>query len=133
MYDVIKDALVMLIQLLMAALIPLLARYIIAYIERKKSQVTSQIQNDAVRLCLDELAEAVSSAVSHTSQTYVDELKKNGRFGSEECQRALEQAKQTALATLAPETKTLLQARYGDLKRLIEAKIEDSVRIQRNG
>ena len=57
---------------------------------------------------LAEVTEAVTTAVTYTSQTYVDTLKKDGIFNKEAQMEALQKAKDKALALLSESAKDVL-------------------------
>ncbi|MDR1914405.1 MAG: hypothetical protein LBQ68_08010 [Clostridiales bacterium] len=130
----IQELLFGLLQAFILATIPVITSFVIQYLKNKTEQTITQIQNEKARLYLEELTGTVSAAVAQTSQTYVDELKKNGTFDKEAQKIALEKAKQTAFNTLTPAAKSFISEAYSnmknDLNTAIEARVEEAVRIQ---
>jgi len=119
------------VQAVLVATIPVVAGFLTSYIKTKSAHFAELTQNEKTRLYLGELSDAVITAVAQTSQTYVDELKRNGTFSKDAQMVALEKAKKTAIATLSPAAKSFLEQTYMDLQALLDAKIEEAVREQK--
>ena len=82
---------------------------------------------------LDAVADAVSTAVTYTSQTYVDALKKSGEFTKENQEFALKVAIAKAKALLTEDAIKYLEGAYGSVERYLEGRIEAEVRNQKVG
>ncbi|PWM75256.1 MAG: hypothetical protein DBX59_02170 [Bacillota bacterium] len=89
-----------------------------------REKIASQKAKDA----LETAARAVQSGVAATAQTYVDALKKAGKFDAEAQKNAFESAKERALSMLSEGVKKTLCALYGDVNAYLEAEIETAVR-----
>lgn len=74
------------------------------------------------------LAELVSNCVLEVSQTYVDTLKKEGKFDAEAQKKALDMCLNNIQTKLTPEIIEYIKSNFGDvvgyLKMLIEAYIK---------
>jgi len=125
--ETMHDLLLTFIKVLIVTIVPLMTTYVIGYIKAKMDQVGVQIKSERARQHLEELTNAITAAVAHTSQTYVDQLKQSNLFTKDAHLIALESAKNTALNTLNPKTKDFLTDAYGDLNTLLETKIEKAV------
>lgn len=77
---------------------------------------------------LETAVRAVQNGVAATAQTYVDDLKKAGKFDSAAQKNAFEKAKATALAMLSEGVRQTIAALYGDVDVFLEAEIETQVR-----
>lgn len=67
-----------------------------------------------------------------TSQTYVDSLKKAGRFDSDAQKEAADKAMTACLAAISPAATAFIESAYGDVKEYLLTMIEAEVRKQKN-
>lgn len=118
------------LQVVVLAAVPVLTAFLVKFIHTKTAALAASIENEKVQAYLWELADAVSTAVTSTSQTYVDSLKESDAFDTEAQKEALNKAKDTALSVLTPACREFLKEAYEDLDKLLTVKIEEEVRIQ---
>jgi len=126
-----KEILTTLVQVVVIPAIPVLVTYLVKYLKAKTEQTTTKINNELVRTYLQEATDAVLQAVTYTAQTYVDTLKKQGKFDKEAQQKAFNTAKDIALKLLTDEAKQMIEDLYGDLMLWLETKIEQTVKEQK--
>ena len=126
-----KEILTTLVQVVVISAIPVLVTYLVKYLKAKADQTTTKINNELVRTYLQEATDAVLQAVTYTAQTYVDTLKKQGKFDKEAQQKAFNTAKDIALKLLTDEAKQMIEDLYGDLMLWLETKIEQTVKEQK--
>lgn len=126
-----KEILTTLVQVVIIPAIPVLVTYLVKYLKAKAEQTTTRINNELVRTYLQEATDAVLQAVTYTSQTYVDTLKKQGKFDKEAQKTAFNTAKDIALKLLTDEAKQMIEDLYGDLMLWLETKIEQTVKEQK--
>lgn len=126
-----KEIIITALETIITATIPLLVAYLVLFLRTKAAQVKSQTQSDKAKSYIDEVTNAVATAVTATSQTYVDALKKNGVFGKEAQAEALQKAKDTALSLLSPAAASFIYEVYGDINDYLTVKIEETVRMQK--
>ena len=122
-----------LLHALATAAIPVCAAYLIQYLRRKSEQIIAQTDNMTIKAFLTEATDAVSTAVTYTSQTFVDALKKEGKFDKNKQQEALEKSLDKAISLLSEPAKKALEGIYGDLAAYLTSKIEAEVRSQKTG
>ena len=115
------------------AAIPVCAAYLVQYLHRKSEQIIAQTDNMTIKAFLAEATDAVSTAVTYTSQTFVDALKKEGKFDKDKQQEALEKSLDKAISLLSEPAKKALEDIYGDLRAYLTSKIEAEVRSQKAG
>ena len=72
-----NEFLTTLLQAVIIAAVPVVAGYIVKGIKTLGQYLASRTENETAKVYLKEAALAISTAVSHTSQTYVDALKKS--------------------------------------------------------
>ncbi len=126
-----KEILTTLVQVVIIPAIPVVATYLVKYLKAKAEQTTTRINNELIRTYLQEATDAVLQAVTYTAQTYVDTLKKQGKFDKEAQQTAFNTAKDIALKLLTDEAKQMIEYLYGDLMLWLDTKIEQTVKEQK--
>lgn len=133
-----NELLTTLIQMVVIPAIPVLITYLAKYLKAKADQATIRIDNEQVRIYLDrrynylqEATDAVLQAVTFTAQTYVDTLKKQGKFDKEAQEQAFNTAKDVALKLLTEEAKQMITDLYGDITIWLDTKIEQTVNEQK--
>lgn len=126
-----KEFMFTLLQGILSVAIPLATAYLVTFLKRKSAQVAAQTENERAQHYLGEITKAVTTAVTATSQTYVDALKAENAFTKEAQLEALNKAKDTALAVLSPAAVQFIADVYGDLNAYLIAKIEETVRVQK--
>ena len=126
-----KEILTTLVQVVVIPAIPILVTYLVKYLKAKAEQTTTKINNELIRTYIQEATDAVLQAVTYTAQTYVDSLKKQGKFDEEAQKIAFNTAKNIALQLLTTEAKQMIEDLYGDLMLWLETKIEQTVKEQK--
>ena len=122
-----------LLQAIATAAIPVCAAYLVQYLRRKSEQIIAQTDNMTIKAFLTEATDAVSTAVTYTSQTFVDALKKEGNFNKDKQQEALKKSLDKAISLLSEPAKNALTDIYGNLEAYLTSKIEAEVRSQKTG
>ena len=123
-------------QVLEIVLVPILTvitGFIVAFLKAKSQEIMNRVNNDKVRKYIVMLEDMVCNAVTATNQTYVEALKKEGRFDAEAQQVAFDTTKKAVLLMLTDEAKTILSEVYTDLEDFINTLIEAQVNIQHQG
>lgn len=124
----------LLYQIIEVCVIPLLGIltvYVIKYINAKSEEIQIQIDNDLADKYVNMLAETITACVIATNQTYVESLKKQGKFDAEAQKEAFNQTYNAIMAVLTNEAKLYLTNIYGDLAAYITARIEAEVNISK--
>jgi hypothetical protein len=131
MSENLNELLMTLIQVVVIPAIPILVGYLVKYLKAKAEQTTVKINNELVRQYLQEAIDSVLQAVTYVSQTYVDSLKKQGKFDVDAQKIAFNTAKDIALQLLTEDAKNLITDLYGDLTVWLDTKIEQTVKEQK--
>lgn len=124
------DWLVILQQIFEVAIIPLLGlatSVLIVFLKKKAGEVQEKIDSNIYSKYFGLLTETVLTCVQATTQTYVDALKKEGRFDKEAQKKAFEMTYQAIMSTLKDDAKTYLKEILGDLDLYITNLIESMV------
>lgn len=125
----------LLTQIFQVCIIPLLGvltTFIVKWINIKSNQIQKDNDNALANKYIQMLTDTINSCVIATNQTYVESLKKQGKFDAEAQKQAFEQTTQAVLTILSQEAKDYLANIYGDLDKYISEKIEASVNINKS-
>ena len=120
-----------LLQAVIIAAVPVCAGAIIKGIQAGAKYLASKAENKTAKKYLEDVADAVSTAVTYTSQTYVDALKASNKFTKENQEEALRKAVEQAEKLLTAEARAFLEKAYGDLNGYLVSRIEAEVRKQK--
>lgn len=120
-----------LLQAVLIAAVPVIAGAIIKGAQAGIRYLASKTDNETAKKYLADVDAAISTAVTYTSQTYVDALKKSGSFTKENQEEALKKAVEQAEKLLTAEARSFLEKAYGDLNAYLVSKIEAEVRVQK--
>lgn len=113
------------------ATVPVLTVYGVSLIRKVAANAAAQTDNTKAQGYITEIGIAVSDAVSATSQTYVDALKKAGSFTKEAQTEAAQRALATCIASISPAAAAFIEQAYGDMKDYLMTRIEAQVRAQK--
>ncbi|WP_305140970.1 hypothetical protein [Acutalibacter muris] len=128
-----NEFIAILLQAVLVAAVPVCAAIIGNGIKALADYLGQKSESDEAKRFLVAVADAVSTAVTYTSQTYVDALKKSGEFTKENQEWALKVAIAKAKTLLTEEAIKCLEGAYGSLERYLEGRIEAEVRNQKMG
>ena len=127
-----KEFILVLLQAVIIAAVPVITSYLCSFLKKKSNQVATKTNNELAASYIKEAADAVTTAVTFTSQTYVDNLKNSGTFSAENQKEAFNKAMSKAMEIMSAEAKNYLAKAYGDLTNYLATKIEAEVRDQKN-
>lgn len=128
------DWLKLLQQIFEVCLIPalgILTAFFIKWLRAKEIEVLDKIDNDTADKYVALLFDTISVCVSATTQTYVDALKKQGKFDANAQKVAFQMTLEAVMSVLTEEAKIYLTNIYGDLSAFIASKIEAEVKAQK--
>ena len=115
-------------------LFPLLivgATYLIYFLSVKTEEIKDKTDNDTFDKYLDMLNNTITQCVIATTQTYVEALKKEGKFDAEAQKIAFQKTYDNVMSILTAESKYYLQTALGDLEAYINNKIEAEVALNK--
>ncbi len=121
-------------QVCLIPLLGVLTTYLVKYIQVKAEEI--QLKNkeredfehsEKLNKYIAMLADTITQCVIATNQTYVESLKKEGKFDLEAQQIAFQKTLLAVQATLTTEAKQYLIEFYGDLDIYITSAIEAAV------
>ena len=118
-------------QVCIVPLLGILTTYLVKYITIKMEEIQVKTENEKMDKYLSMLTETITSCVIATNQTYVEALKKEGKFDLEAQKIAFEKTKNAVLGVLTAESQRYLTAAVGDLNLYISQQIEAAVNVEK--
>ena len=128
------DWMVILYQIFELCVIPffgVLTMYLVQYIRMKSQEIADQTDSDLADKYIQMLTDTITTCVIATNQTYVEALKRQGKFDKEAQKEAFELTYNAVMAVLTDEAKHYLAAIYGDLTAYITTRIEAEVNVSK--
>ena len=126
-----SEFLTQLLQAVITAAIPVCGVFLVRFLNRKSNQITAETENEELKSLLEQVNDAVTKAVTYTTQTFVESLKQNGVFDAEAQAQALQKSLDKTLVLLSEVAKTALEEIYGDLNEYLTVRIEAEVKSQK--
>ena len=126
------DWMLMLYQIFDLCVIPflgVLTMYLVQFIRLKSKEITDKTDSDLADKYIQMLTDTITTCVIATNQTYVEALKKQGKFDAEAQKEAFNLTYNAVMAVLTDEAKHYLAAIYGDLTAYITTRIEAEVNV----
>lgn len=124
----------LLFQIFEVCIIPLLGvltAYFVKWVNAKSNEIQIKVDNDLADKYIAMLDKTITDCVIATNQTYVEALKKEGKFDAEAQAKAFEETKNAVLAILSDEAKSYLTSIVGDLQLYMNKKIEAEVKLNK--
>lgn len=123
-----------LVYALIISFTPILCKYIIQGVATVKTSIdtkTKTIKDEALAALIananEKVAEIVVHAVQSTNQTFVNDLKAEGKFSDEAKAKAFSNTYDTVKSLITDETAELIRIGYGDIEVYIQNKIESAI------
>ena len=118
-------------ELCVIPLLGVLTIYLVQYIRMKSQEITNKTDSELADKYIQMLTDTIITCVIATNQTYVESLKKQGKFDKEAQKEAFELTYNAVMAVLTNEAKHYLTAIYGDLTAYITTRIEAEVNVSK--
>lgn len=106
--------------------------YLTYLISVKIKELKQKTNDDTAKKYLDMLNDTIANAVLATTQTYVEALKKEGKFDAEAQKAAFQQTYDAVMKVLTSEAMKYITESVGDLETYVTNKIEAEVRLTKN-
>lgn len=123
-----------LVYALIISFTPILCKYIIQGVATVKTSIdtkTKTIKDEALAALIananEKVAEIIVHAVQSTNQTFVNDLKAEGKFSDEAKAKAFSNTYDTVKSLITDETAELIRIGYGDIEVYIQNKIESAI------
>lgn len=124
----IKQGIQDVLYLIITGILPLLITYGILFLKVKIKEQEKNLENDQLVKYIDAATDAISKAVLTVNQTYVDSLKKQGKFDEEAAKTAKQMAIDKAKALITEDSKVAIETLYSDFEAYLNDAIEELVR-----
>lgn len=105
----------------------ILGKFAIDWLKAKTEESKENTNSEQERKYLDMIYNTISTCVIATNQTYVDSLKKSGKFDAEAQKVAFEKTYNAVLMVLNDEVKKYIVETSGDLQVYLTQQIEAMV------
>lgn len=112
-------------------LLGVLTTFLILFINKKSQELRAKTDNELYHKYIDMLEQTVVNCVIATNQTYVDSLKKQGKFDLEAQKEAFNRTYSQVMLILADDAKVYLESAVGDLNVYVTNMIETQVKLNR--
>lgn len=106
--------------------------YLTYLIKVKINELKQKTKDDTAKKYLDMLNETIAAAVLATTQTYVEALKKQGKFDEAAQKEAFKQTYEAVMKVLTDEAMKYITVSVGDIETYITNQIESQVKITKN-
>ena len=106
--------------------------YLTYLIKVKIEELKQKTKDDTAKKYLDMLNNTISSAVLATTQTYVEALKKEGKFDLDAQKAAFQQTYDAVMKVLTDEAIKYITESVGDLETYVTNMIEAEVKLTKN-
>lgn len=121
------DVLISVIDTLVNIVITIGLPYLFTLLKKKLDNDEMLANNDKVKYYMNLAQDYLRDTVMMVKQTFVDSLKKEGRFDADAQAQAFNIAKQTWLDMMSEEMKAIIIKEVGDLDLWVDAKLEKYV------
>ena len=116
-------------ELIIYPVISITGIYLTYLISVKIKELKQKTNDDTAKKYLDMLNNTISSAVLATTQTYVEALKKEGKFDVDAQKEAFRQTYEAVMKVLTDEAIKYITTSVGDLETYVTNKIEAEVKL----
>ena len=106
--------------------------YLTYLISVKIKELKQKTNDDTTKKYLDMLNETIAATVLATTQTYVEALKKQGKFDEEAQKEAFKQTYDAVMKVLTEEAIKYITVSVGDLETYVTNQIEAQVKLTKN-
>ena len=104
-----------------------LVAYVVKYINAKGNEIAANVDSELASKYIVMLTTTITDCVVTTNQTYVEALKKEGKFDKEAQYKAFQMTYNAVMDILTEDAKEYLNNFYGDLSLYLSKRIEAEV------
>lgn len=108
-------------------LVGVLTFYLVQYIKAKGNEIAANVDSELASKYILMLTTTITDCVVATNQTYVEALKKEGKFDKEAQYKAFQMTYNAVMDILTEDAKEYLNNFYGDLSLYLSKRIEAEV------
>lgn len=119
-------------ELCIIPILGILTKWLVSFIQQKMDEAAQKTDNELADKYLGMLSNTISKCVIATNQTYVETLKKEGKFDLAAQKEAFDMTKDAVLTILEGDALNYLNEIIGDLDTYIDKQIEANVNLYKN-
>ena len=124
----IKEFIHELLYIVATGILPILAVYIVSLLKVKIKEQTVQLEDEQLEKYINSATNVISQVVLEVNQTFVDSLKKSGKFTVESATEAKNLAVEKCKQLISENSKNAIEIMYNDFELYLNSKIEELVR-----
>lgn len=114
-------------QLFVIPILGVLATFVVEFLRAKSKEIINNLDSDVAKKYTEMITNTVIDCVIATNQTYVEALKKQGKFDEQAQKVAFEKTLNAVLGILTEEAKNYIKETTGDLNLYLSQLIEAEV------
>lgn len=114
-------------QICIIPILGILTAFVVKFLKIKSEEIIGKVDNDIAEKYIRLITETITNCVIATNQTYVDSLKKEGKFDEEAQKTAFEKTLNAVLSILSEDAKMYIKETTGDLNTYLSQMIEAEV------
>lgn len=118
-------------ELCVLPLLGVLTAFVVQFIRTKTAEITAKNSNETLNKYINMLSDTITECVIATNQTYVESLKKEGKFDAQAQKVAFNLTYNAVMKILSEDAKDYLSNIYGDLTTYVTNQIEASVNLNK--
>lgn len=118
-------------ELCVLPLLGVLTAFVVQFIRTKTAEITAKNNNETLNKYINMLSDTITECVIATNQTYVESLKKEGKFDTQAQKVAFNLTYNAVMKILSEEAKDYLSNIYGDLTTYVTNQIEAAVNLNK--
>ena len=126
-----QELLTTLLQAIVSAALPVLTTHLIKWVNVQTEELKTRTDNELAIAYTKEIADAITTAVAYTQQTFVDQHKDKPTWDKNAMRTACHMAMDKAVSLLTVEAEHFLNTAYGDVSKWLRAQIEAEVALQK--
>ena len=114
-------------QLFVIPILGILAAFVVEFLRVKSKEIINKLDNDVAKKYTEMITNTIVDCVIATNQTYVEALKKQGKFDENAQKVAFEKTLNAVLGILSEDAKNYIKETTGDLNLYLSQLIEAEV------
>lgn len=114
-------------QLCVIPILGILTTFVVEFLRVKSKEIINKLDSDVAKKYTEMITNTVIDCVIATNQTYVEALKKQGKFDEQAQKVAFEKTLNAVLGILTEEAKNYIKETTGDLNLYLSQLIEAEV------
>ena len=126
-----QELLTTLLHAIVSVAVPIITRFAVQWLTAQSERVKTLTANETAARYIAEAADAVTTAVAYTQQTFVDVMKEYNEWTPATMREACHRAMGKATSLLTADAIRFIGAAYGDINGWLRAQIEAEVSLQK--